>query len=104
MANLIDRDELKKRYSTTAQSGGYLGDAMSIATNHLTRLLRLIDEAPTVELKPKKGEWIDFNPSDPLDPRMKCSCCGDVLFPKTTWIFCPHCGADMRGESDENNC
>ena len=101
MTDLIDREELKKRYVATAQSGGYLGDAMSIATNHLTRLLRLIDEAPVVE--PKKGEWVwdDFNHV------WFCSECSrnptrglGVQASNNLYGFCPNCGADMRGESD----
>lgn len=96
MADLIDRSALKKRYITTAQSGGYSGDAMSIVINHLTRLLRLIDEAPAVEVK--KGEWIDFSTSDFYDPRMRCSHCGHVELPKAHWNYCPNCGAKMEGD------
>lgn len=110
MGELIDRDELKKRYITTAQSGGYLGNAMYIAINHLTRLLRLIDEAPAVEVK--MGEWIPCTNIDGKDLMergyKKCSRCGDVGFLLEDWHgdwvgqactdYCPSCGADMRGK------
>lgn len=97
MADLIDRQELKKRYIATAQSGGYLGDAMSIAINQLTRLLRLIDEAPTVE--PKKGEWDDSGQYTFANgsTAVRCSECGCSLtvgeYNDSVWILsCVRCG------------
>lgn len=48
------------------------------------------------------GEWIDTDPSQPLDPRVTCSICGntEVLFKGN---FCPNCGADMKGGTDNGN-
>lgn len=47
-----------------------------------------------------RGEWIDTDPSQPLDPRVTCSICGntEVLFKGN---FCTNCGADMRGGRNE---
>lgn len=45
----------------------------------------------------KKGHWIDTNPEEPLDPRQTCSECGNTEILHSA-NFCPHCGADMRGE------
>ena len=102
MADLIDRQELKKRYIATAQSGGYLGNAIDIAINHLTRLLCLIDEAPAVEVK--KGQWDDSGKYAFANgsTAVRCSECGCSLtvgeYNESVWNFCPVCGADMRGE------
>ena len=65
----------------------------------VTRLLSL----PTIETERKKGKWLC---SDDLYETAVCSCCGwDTTEPwqhiKSWFEFCPHCGADMRGEQDE---
>ena len=89
MIDLIDRQALLEELNSCDFS----------CYEEYSKVFDMIDYAPTIE--PKKGKWIDFNPSDPLDPRMKCSCCGGVELPKTTWTACPLCGADMRGADDE---
>lgn len=67
-----------------------------------------IDEAPTADVvEVMHGEWIMIN-----EQLAKCSVCGGyestngkdktgkgVIF-KMQKKFCPHCGADMRGESN----
>ena len=40
----------------------------------------------------RKGKWIEG----------KCNRCGEHE-PSYRSNFCPHCGADMRGEEDERN-
>lgn len=62
-----------------------------------------LDNAPTIEPQRKRGEWIDV---DDYYNRIsgKCSVCGweshmyedDVV----GMDYCPHCGADMRGEQE----
>ena len=54
-------------------------------------------------VKRKKGKWLC---SDDLYETAVCPCCGwDTTEPcqhiKSWFEFCPHCGADMRGEQDE---
>lgn len=39
----------------------------------------------------RTGEWIEIPQSD----FWKCSCCGDIDFPRD---FCPNCGAKMGGD------
>lgn len=72
---------------------------------HVRLLQRQIDDLrrylnlPSAEPERKKGVWTGDC----------CSCCGvskynyikmvdDECGPFGTWNFCPHCGADMRGE------
>lgn len=43
------------------------------------------------------GFWIDENPDDFLDPRMRCSICRVSASPLIKWHYCPNCGAKMDG-------
>lgn len=43
------------------------------------------------------ARWIDENPDDSLDPRMRCSFCTEVESPLIKWRYCPNCGARMDG-------
>ena len=52
-----------------------------------------VDAAPVVH-----GRWIDENPDNSLDPRMRCSICTGVESPLIKWRYCPNCGAKMDGE------
>lgn len=64
-----------------------------------------INSLPSVEPERKKGEWIELGNSS---HNYICSLCGRMLVGVTdgknrvakNYPFC-HCGADMRGESDE---
>lgn len=42
------------------------------------------------------GQWMPIN-EDELDPRCKCSNCGNVDTPLSGYKFCPYCGAKMNG-------
>lgn len=53
----------------------------------------LIRNAPTIEER-KKGRWLDKG------RKICCSECGRSLFCATN--FCPECGADMRGDGNDN--
>lgn len=85
------------------------------------RFLKLIKDAPTIEER-KRGEWIEdaetfykavnekgggVNEDTPFftEDDVACSECltlFNVLENRTDiFDFCPHCGADMRGEQDE---
>ncbi len=55
------------------------------------RALRIIDDAPTIEERPK-GKWIELN-GHVYDYR--CSCCQYISYDEKT-NFCPNCGARME--------
>ena len=74
--------------------------------------LSALDEAPSIDIEPKRGEWIvheartevndgfiDFFPTE-----YECSNCGlkqSMYFINSKPSnFCPNCGADMREESE----
>ena len=76
-----------------------------------TDILEGVKEQPTIEPERKKGSWIPLQLSM-ANPPYQCSCCfGNAPMVETGCLvnrhlealltdFCPHCGADMRGEQD----
>lgn len=49
-----------------------------------------------------RGEWefpIFTDAEDGLDPRVKCSVCGNIEAAFVRWKFCPNCGAPMTDEA-----
>ena len=96
MSRCIDADALKSKcgdwYVEEGPEEGFIGT-----------IGQLLDGQPTVEPERKTGKWIC---SDDLYETAVCSCCGwDTTEPwqhiKSWFEFCPHCGADMRGEQDD---
>ena len=72
---------------------------------HLTKYATLIlREAPTIEADPvRHGYWENAN-GRPKTYIRKCSVCGKEAYfcgRGCSYKFCPNCGADMRGDSDE---
>lgn len=72
-------------------------DGLEFCISHLSTM-------PSAQPERKKGRWIEVD--DP-DNRIsgRCSICGwEALLYETDVVgmdFCPNCGADMRGEQDE---
>jgi hypothetical protein len=63
----------------------------------ISKALSLIENVPPADVcSVVKAKWIDYNPQDILDPRMKCSNCGVVAMPLAEDNFCPKCGAKME--------
>ena len=70
----------------------------------------VIRKAQTIERE--KGRWIEYPEALRYDKALYetsivCSCCKsvwDILENETQdFDFCPACGADMRGEQDDND-
>ena len=89
--DLISRSALKKAISE--KLGIYIDGTFN---NRL--LFDIIDNAPTVEIP--KGGWILVGHDDTVN-FYKCSICGYEEHDNFTkhYYFCPHCGADMRGDN-----
>ena len=59
-----------------------------------------------LEQQPKRGKWIEHEDNTSFVHQMptiwiECSCCGwsfDRGY-KNRFLYCPKCGADMRGDS-----
>ena len=60
-------------------------------------LEKFIDEAPTIEPERKKGKWKEVESCGCY--MSECSACGSLY--RASSSYCPICGADMRGDSDE---
>lgn len=61
-----------------------------------------IEEEPTADVRENvHGEWIDdYDPANFGEFRYKCSKCGARTVERAD-NFCYQCGADMRGEEDD---
>ena len=102
MADLISREaaiaeieEYIEKYSELEPETGYHNlkwCAMEEAKDVLS-MLPAVDAVPVVH-----GRWVDENPDDSLDPRMRCSICTGIESPLLKWRYCPNCGALMDGE------
>lgn len=79
--DLISREALKEALNNE------IGDhALSVAID------RVIDNAPTVELK--QGEWITKG----FEPFGKCNICGGICEINN---FCGHCGVKMKYNTEK---
>ena len=55
-------------------------------------VINLLNKLPSADVvERKRGEWIVGTE--------QCTCCGS--YGLISFNFCPNCGADMRGKSDE---
>lgn len=84
---LIDADALREEVNKKKVVGRF-------------NAISLIDNAPTVAIEAggncplkSQGEWAEF------EGGYRCSNCDDIE--AYTPNFCPNCGADMRGETDD---
>ena len=100
MADYIRRDIVLQIINTVHETGGFAGYA-----DYCT-LFDEIDTMPAADVQPvKRGkleERIGYGGWG--DTYYHCSVCGsDWVFEEGTpkaneWNFCPHCGADVRGD------
>lgn len=95
MTEFVDKEIVKEAIEMIANA--------CLANPRITRgeIQTFFKGIPTADVRPvKRGKWI----KDGLD-WMKCSACGAVwwkpMFINDKWLYCPNCGADMRGGDDE---
>lgn len=82
----IDADELKTAFPVCDNSKPVLIASVRATINHM----------PTIEPQRKKGKWINIR----HDNIAECDQCGIT---GRAWMnFCFDCGADMRGETEDN--
>ena len=87
---LIEKGQKSKRYEW--------GDRWEL---NLFEIKEAVESVPAVEPERKKGEWI-YDGIRGRFPACKCSICGH--YENADWAllqgtnYCPHCGADMRGD------
>jgi len=106
MQRLIDANALKKRLmekrSEIEKARRYGWEFASNGINAAIMLTGCEAAEHTIDAEPvRHGKWV-FNPSDAIEAMFtnpKCSECG--FESADGGNYCPNCGADMRGESNE---
>lgn len=61
-----------------------------------------IANAPTIEERPK-GKWELYQYQESRKKDCYCTACATIVKKplEKKYIYCPYCGADMRGEEDD---
>ena len=108
MAEYIKREDVLRYCQDliNAEPGGDYSDERIAQTEEIAWYISHRPAADVVERKKGRWSWVSNS----------CSVCGLSKYnyisfnfhdpdgyarPFGTWNFCPHCGADMRGEDDE---
>ena len=112
MAEYIDKSdtetvfrEVRKRLS--AKKKDYVAIEFLIRDQMLSAAEEIIHAIPAADVvEVVRGKWeLDSDPGEPW--RYVCNICGektkDTVMGKPRASFCPNCGADMRGVTDEES-
>ena len=97
---LIDADLLTERLNNAIECGR----RVDMPTLELEAVLVNVQNAPSIDIEPKRGEWIAK--TENYHSHWVCSECGGwALLEYNEQMclsnFCPNCGADMRGKDDD---
>lgn len=106
---LIDADALERdfpiRINHYDEEHGNLHFVLGIET-----VIEYVQDMPTIEAvpvqpEPKRGEWMEdrlVSTSGGTYVVRRCSLCEAYYYDSGFgWNFCPHCGAEMRGNNNE---
>ena len=67
-------------------------------------VIEFVEDLPAADVAPvRHGHWefpIFANSDDELDPRVRCSECGEIEAAFARWNYCPNCGARMDKEAN----
>ena len=109
MNDIIRRHDAISAYKTLCQGTACKGcpffDSKGMTDCRLLRALRKVQSA-----QPKKGKWEEIKvfPASEIELQSaRCSACKryhttPYLYNYTHYNFCPHCGARMANEDDNN--
>ena len=78
-----------------AQSQGYDVDGIE---DFMPEAKAWLNDAPSINIEPKRGEWVNTAPSYMSD-NIICDQCGYNSIAR--YDYCPNCGADMREREGE---
>ena len=96
----IDADALHKAYMELRnfKQDPQSGDWISLRAVPLTTVIRMLNDTPSIDIEPKRGEWMPIIEANEFgevyQAGIYCSECGETLGCEAN--FCPNCGADMR--------
>lgn len=91
---LIDADALKKEVDNFPNCYNGWSDTYDKAY-----IIGAIEEQPSIDIEPKRGEWIEQE--DDYYHYWECSECGMGVGLDDIRNYCPNCGADMREREGE---
>lgn len=99
MSRYIDYDALDyKNWHMIGKSSDFIDGVVYMAER--------IEEAPSIDIEPKRGEWVKRT-HNTLIAQVNfayCSECGQPIMHEHTrplWNFCPNCGASMTEREGE---
>ena len=61
----------------------------------------MLEKSPSSQPERKKGKWIIKDDTERFIAQ--CNCCRYIEDSRRIKNFCPNCGADMRGEQDDES-
>ena len=97
VGGMISRQAAIDEFYSRADDDGYV----CYSAEDMEGIIRTF---PSAQPERKKGKWIQKeDPYGFFDTIPVCSECGHTTKMRETYNFCPNCGADMRGEQDEDN-
>lgn len=100
----ILNDSLKELTDEYEGQGSFIAAGMAVSFKLVldTILTALRPVSREQVEKVWRGEWefpIFTDAEDGLDPRVKCSVCGNIEAAFVRWKFCPNCGATITDEA-----
>ena len=97
-----DGDMISRKMAIDAINNCYCGGEDSCGEPWIYEddAIKAVEQLPSAQPERKKGKWIKISPANIYE----CSECGKNVMTDdiSAYDFCHGCGADMRGDSDEN--
>ena len=103
MSDLISRQAVLDKFKSLCDvcGEGEKYDGVMCRCCSLDDGICIVEDMPSAEPERKHGEWIKEKENDVL---CHCSTCGYKVVSALSnlfYNFCPHCGADMRGNNEK---
>ena len=99
------KDTIYRQAAIDAVKCGALSAAMVYGrtdegSTALYETVKAIKALPSAQPERKQGKWIKTISENGITSAVRCSECGFEDNRYMLFRYCPHCGADMRGEQD----
>lgn len=110
MAEYIEREAVRKQLDKARndmieammqESNIKIAERRNGAVYAYDEAIIVVDKSPAADVKPVvRGEWQEIDYDGVGFLYYECPFCGEHSFHEPN--FCPNCGADMRGDNDDN--